>query len=383
MANKLVYSWIDKLWQMSPPRKYIATRYVAFKNKIMKKFVITFWTLLIFSNLFGQVNVTWESVKTINPTTISVKVFVQNLGPRLALWNKYGEVNYNGQEELNFSVEYDNIQTGIHIVQPPASITIKTIIGGSIPMPTPVYYFDPTGTDSGERWEIIFILPKESENVVINVLGEKKFFGDMPFAKEARKAMMKKFLSEKNTKIFDYQDFYPKDYKSIKNNLENTILTFIQNKKSIISSGTIEYKVEKNGKTSFICNFDNNQLENYLSEKIGNYKLQKTERFGYELKSHAIFHVFIAKGKTTVKVDKNGFTKINPKINNQVLINTIRSQINNKDKGLYKVKYDYISLNNEIMPNSIFEVKHIPVDIYLLWGIPIIISIIFGIKKIS
>ena len=27
MANKLVYSWADKLWQMSPPRKYIATRW--------------------------------------------------------------------------------------------------------------------------------------------------------------------------------------------------------------------------------------------------------------------------------------------------------------------------------------------------------------------
>ena len=27
MANKLVYSWADKLWQMNPPRNYIATRY--------------------------------------------------------------------------------------------------------------------------------------------------------------------------------------------------------------------------------------------------------------------------------------------------------------------------------------------------------------------
>jgi hypothetical protein len=27
MANKLVYSWADKLWQKSPPRKYIATRW--------------------------------------------------------------------------------------------------------------------------------------------------------------------------------------------------------------------------------------------------------------------------------------------------------------------------------------------------------------------
>jgi len=26
MVDNLVYSWIEKLWQMSPPRKYIATR---------------------------------------------------------------------------------------------------------------------------------------------------------------------------------------------------------------------------------------------------------------------------------------------------------------------------------------------------------------------
>jgi len=26
MADNLVYSWADKLWQMNPPRNYIATR---------------------------------------------------------------------------------------------------------------------------------------------------------------------------------------------------------------------------------------------------------------------------------------------------------------------------------------------------------------------
>jgi hypothetical protein len=32
MANNLVYSWADKLWQMSPPRKYIATRWRALEK---------------------------------------------------------------------------------------------------------------------------------------------------------------------------------------------------------------------------------------------------------------------------------------------------------------------------------------------------------------
>jgi len=34
MANKLVYSWADKLWHMNPPRKYIATRWAAYKTTI-------------------------------------------------------------------------------------------------------------------------------------------------------------------------------------------------------------------------------------------------------------------------------------------------------------------------------------------------------------
>jgi len=32
MADKLVYSWADKLWQRDPPRKYIATRYRQLKT---------------------------------------------------------------------------------------------------------------------------------------------------------------------------------------------------------------------------------------------------------------------------------------------------------------------------------------------------------------
>jgi len=35
MARIVVYSWADKLWQTSPPRKYIATRYQPYlKNNI-------------------------------------------------------------------------------------------------------------------------------------------------------------------------------------------------------------------------------------------------------------------------------------------------------------------------------------------------------------
>jgi len=87
----------------------------------------------------------------------------------------------------NFHVEYDNIPSGQHIILPPSSITIKTIFGGVIPMETPVYYFDPTGLESGERWEIVYYdLPKVAGNVIVKTLGERRMLGDMKFAQEAR-----------------------------------------------------------------------------------------------------------------------------------------------------------------------------------------------------
>ena len=179
------------------------------KQTSMKQ-LMTLCGLLIFTNSFGQIKLTWENIDVIDETTISVKVFAQNLGSRTALWNKYGNTYYAGKEELNFHVEYDYIPTGMHIVLPPSSITIKTIFGGSISMETPVYYFESTGTESGERWEIVFHqLPRESGNVIVKILGEKRVIGDMLLAEKARKAIMDKFLLEKDSMIFDYEDFYP------------------------------------------------------------------------------------------------------------------------------------------------------------------------------
>lgn len=75
----------------------------------------------------------WEYIDIIDETTISLKIFAQNLGQRFALWNRYGYSYYDGQEELNFHVEYGYIPTDKYIVLPPSSITIKTIFGGSTP----------------------------------------------------------------------------------------------------------------------------------------------------------------------------------------------------------------------------------------------------------
>ena len=35
MANKLVYSWADKLWHMNPIRKHIATRYASYISRVV------------------------------------------------------------------------------------------------------------------------------------------------------------------------------------------------------------------------------------------------------------------------------------------------------------------------------------------------------------
>ena len=39
MANKLVYSWADKLWQRDPPRNYIAIRLGAILSRPKKRLV--------------------------------------------------------------------------------------------------------------------------------------------------------------------------------------------------------------------------------------------------------------------------------------------------------------------------------------------------------
>ena len=53
MANKLVYSWADKLWQMSPTRNYIATRCASLKkNRNMIKYITIL--ILMLATLFNS-----------------------------------------------------------------------------------------------------------------------------------------------------------------------------------------------------------------------------------------------------------------------------------------------------------------------------------------
>ena len=58
MANKLVYSWADKLRQINPPRKYIATRWQLYK---IQKTMNGIKTLTVFTIFFFLTLVSIES----------------------------------------------------------------------------------------------------------------------------------------------------------------------------------------------------------------------------------------------------------------------------------------------------------------------------------
>ena len=343
----------------------------------MKKLVlITVFSLFNLTYLFGQIELTWESIDIINETTISVKVFVQNLGSRTPLWNKYGNTYYDETRELNFHVEYDYTPTGEHITSPPSSITIKTIFGGSLSMDTPVYYFEPTGTESGERWEIVFYqIPKVSGNVIVKILGEKRLVGDMALAEITRKKRRNKFLLEKDSKVFDYKEFHPHDFNTILQKIENSLQEFSQNNEYENITGIVKYSIKKDGSLKFVSDLNNKDLNNYLSINNGNYKLQKTEMYGYSVASEASFVISMAKGASNIKLDKYGnITKIKPVIANEIILSEIKTNIN--QKGLYKVKFNYISVNNKELYGSAMTIKQVPITRYLFWGIPALIGLI-------
>lgn len=350
-----------------------------FSPTIMKQVLLTTFGLLFFIQAFGQIKLTWESVDIIDETTISVKVFAQNLGQRTALWNKYANAPDDGREELNFHVEYDFIPFGKHIVLPPSSITIKTILGGSVAMETPVYYFDPTGTNSGERWEIIFYqLPRESGNVMVKILGEKRLVGDMPLADKARKTIIDKFLSEKNTKAFDYKEFYPQDFKDIENEIIQSVYDF-SSKNSIANAiGKVSLMIDKEGATTFKGNLSSIALNDHLQNKFGNRTLKSTSKLGYKVSAQADYEIVYSNGKAKIKKADGVITKSNTE-----LADKVKKLFESKTEsfGKYRITYNLLFVNDKLTDNSILDIKDTNenstfIIIGVLIGVPLIISVI-------
>ena len=323
----------------------------------MKKTLTTFLllTFLICVQTFGQIKLTWKSIDIIDETTISVKVFAQNLGERQILWVRYGNYNYDLHEELNFSVEYDYIPLNTHIILPPSSVTIKTIFGGSIAMETPEYYFEPTGSESGQQWEILFYrLPKESGNVIVKVLGERKVVGDMPLAEQSRKAIIDKFLAEKDFKTFDYKEFYPKDYESIENEVKQTIFYFTSKNKVSNATGKVLFTIDKQGKTSFNSNLTSNSLNNYLKDKFANRTLNQTSKLGYNVSSQANFDVVYSNGKIKIKKENGRLIEVKSDLPDKV-----KKYIENKTdySGNFKINYNLLFVNDNLTSNSFLNTK--------------------------
>lgn len=348
------------------------------------KQLMTLLGILIFTNSFGQIKLTWENIDVIDETTISVKVFAQNLGSRTTLWNKYGNTYYDGQEELNFHVEYDYIPTGLHITLPPSSITIKTIFGGSISMETPVYYFESTGTESGQRWEIIFHqLPRESGNVIVKILGEKRVVGDMPLAEKARKTKMDKFYSEKETKIYDYEEFYPSDFINIQNELVQAVYEYTSNNNISTASGKVTFTVDKEGNTSFNINLTSKQLNDYLKNKFESTVLKPTSKLGYQVSAIADFDIVYENGKTKIKKENNEIVKSSTELPDKV--NDLFKRKTNSS-GKFIIKYKILLVNDKLTNNSVIDVKNVTfmseklnlIGIGVLIGVPLIIAVIKG-----
>ncbi len=348
--------------------------------KTFKPLHLTLIIAFLFINILqAQIKLRWESVEFLNSTTISAKVFVQNYGSTVNIQNRYGYNQYfrNGYDG-NFYIEYDLIfdfnQSNKHIKLLPDSITIETILGGSISMNMPGYRFYSTGSSSGEYWEIIFSIPYESGNVSLTILGHKKFIGDLPKAKANREKRKLNFFSEKDTKVFNYKEFHLDDYNVIQGKLKNAILFYNEKNDTGIVSGIVKYNRQKNGVTIFESNLDDNKLNEYLKSTIGDHNLRKTENFGYTISTKAEFEIFIAKGKSKLKSNNNGdITKINPPIQNEKIMNLISKKIDHK--GHYKIKYNYVTINEGKISGSNIEVKKIPILTYLYWGIPILIGI--------
>ncbi|WP_298266127.1 hypothetical protein [uncultured Lutibacter sp.] len=312
-------------------------------------FLITFFS-------FGQIRIDIESIDILDETTISVKVFAQNLGARTTLWNVNTSNNYQNETNLNFSVEYDYIPTGNHIILPPTSISIKTIYGGAISMESPYYQFDSTGSESGEKWEIIFHqLPRESGNVIVNILGEMRVVGDMPLAEEARKEKLEEFYAVKDSKIFDYKEFYPEDYRRIKDDLKTTILNFISNNNLNNISGYINFIVDKDGNTNIDISFNLEKLNKFLEKEYSETKLKPTSKLGYQLKSNAKYDITYSKGKVRLTKKEGKISKTNIELPKE-LSELFRKKTDYM--GKFTIYYDVFILNGKVSKESKIDVQN-------------------------
>ena len=136
----------------------------------------------------SQISVDYLDVSIVERDVLAARVFVQNLGYSVQIASACGSPYPMLAHVCEFHIRYESILSGKLIEKSASSITLRTIFDTRMPMESPLYELNSTGTDRGEEWEVVFLnIPNSAGNLVVDVLGVTYVFGDMPGAEAARK----------------------------------------------------------------------------------------------------------------------------------------------------------------------------------------------------
>lgn len=162
----------------------------------MRLLFICLISVVAFARLYGQVEVTYDSVSLYKSDVLTAVVYVQNFGPTTRVGAScQGQFGQNA-ELCEFRLKYEYIPTRMIVSHPASGITVKTILG-PVEMDRPFYKLGTTGTNA-EEWEVLFTgVPNESGNLVVLILEKEYSFGDMPGASEARRQRDLRELEER------------------------------------------------------------------------------------------------------------------------------------------------------------------------------------------
>ncbi len=265
-------------------------------NKVNLARLSCFAYLLISINCFSQIKIEWQEVVTETDGTVIVNVFAQNHGRGFELWNMPS--NYSNKQNANFYIEYDLLRENRRVRILPQSVTIKTIFGSYIEMDSPTYFFNSTGATTGEHWQMIFQLPKNPSNTVIYVFGKKGKLTDHEGTIELKKKLEEEFLSKMDNPKFwyDYKTYQYEDWKKLEHKISIALMTLKRVRKKPVT-GTITYYITPKGDTSIHLEIINPKFKESVTEAIGDFKLKKVSKYGWIVKSLAVFEFSVVKAR--------------------------------------------------------------------------------------
>ncbi|MFY0686576.1 MAG: hypothetical protein JXQ90_05395 [Cyclobacteriaceae bacterium] len=319
----------------------------------------------------GQVKVKFIEVKVLDNSKVSAKVFVRNLGSTVIIRNQYSNEFPDPDIPLNFAIRYNYIQTGRKQTVAPNSVTIKNILGGSRMMPRR-YEFTPTGSDVGENWEVIFSIPEMSDDVEIQVMGNRYHIGDMPQSVKYRQKVKEQFEQEKDTRVFDYSLINPVGYQKLLTSIEKKLIDYEPTSKSLISSGSVRYQVNQAGVTTCECESEILELCDLFDKSLD---LVDSEKFGYSVKSKAQYDFRVTKGKFKTKYKEEERKLIVSPAVGEKIENRLIAKLHTG--GLYRTSINSIEMNHSISDQSEITVSKLPTG-YLYIGGVLVGILIYG-----